>query len=132
MKDEGNRRKEGRHQSRDGINRSCQMLHFGPDLPLPPDVQRQAHRNLLCALLDLQVFFRGPWSAFWRIHRQEVANNQRRSVMVSHSSRTPAHRSYMLWLSLLIVNEKQQWMSGLSEPAVGLRKVQLVNIAFCC
>lgn len=40
--------------------------------------------------------------------------------------------THILWLSLLMVNEKQHWMSLWSAPAVGLLNVQLVSIAFCC
>ena len=38
--------------------------------------------------------------------------------------------SYMLWLSLLTVNEKQQWISEYGEFMSGLFREQLVNIAF--
>lgn len=40
-------------------------------------------------------------------------------------------RTHMLWVSRLIVNEKQHWISGSVDLKSGLFKEQLVNIAFC-
>ena len=46
--------------------------------------------------------------------------------------RESGHIAYMLWLSLRIVKEKQQGISAVSPLPVGLRRVQLVSMAFCC
>jgi hypothetical protein len=39
--------------------------------------------------------------------------------------------TYMLWLSRLMVNEKQQVIPSPVELGLGLLSVQLVSIAFC-
>lgn len=42
-----------------------------------------------------------------------------------------ARMTYMLWLSRLMVNEKQQVIPSPVELGLGLLRVQLVSMAFC-
>jgi hypothetical protein len=42
-----------------------------------------------------------------------------------------AWTTYMLWLSRLMVNEKQQVIPSTVELGLGLLRVQLVSMAFC-
>lgn len=50
--------------------------------------------------------------------------------MRTRAERRNRIKTHMLWLSLRIVNEKQQGISAISEPATGQRRVQLCEHRF--
>jgi hypothetical protein len=65
--------------------------------------------------------------------RQEISHNERGTakILVRTSIYGLDTATYMLWLSLRIVNEKQQGMPSSGEFELGFFRVQLVSIAFC-
>lgn len=61
-----------------------------------------------------------------RIVRKEVSYNQAGTAMVSHRCQIQDQKPYILWSSLRIRNEKQQFVTGWSELSSGLLMAQAV------
>jgi len=93
---------------------------FHSTLSIPIIIVRHVQSNFFPILSALQ----GPWARSCPLSKKDCLGQRQDEHRVTHS--------YMLWLSLRMVKEKQHRISAVSAPAVGHRSVQLVSIAFCC